>query len=71
MVTDKNGKEVYCGDLVHYISDSGDFCEGDDKLEWLIVRMRDNGVAGDSVIYLQNGTEYRTAYEYEIEKIED
>lgn len=71
MITDKNGKELYCGDLVRYNSDSEGFCEGDDKLTWVIVRMRDNGVAGDSEIYIKNGWEVRTAYSYEVEKIED
>lgn len=71
MVTDKNGKELYCGDLVHYNTDSEGFCEGDDKLTWVIIKMRDNGVAGDSEIYIKSGWEERTAYSYEIEKIED
>ena len=71
MITDKNGKELYCGNLVRYNSDSEGFCEGDDKLTWVIVRMRDNGVAGDSEIYIENGWEVRTAYSYEVEKIED
>lgn len=71
MITDKNGKELYCGDLVRYNSDSEGFCEGDDKLTWVIVRMRDNGVAGDSEIYIKNGWEVRKAYSYEVEKIED
>lgn len=71
MVTDKNGKELYCGDLVRYNSDSEGFCEGDNELTWVIFRMRDNGVAGDSEIYIKNGWEERTAYCYEVEKIED
>lgn len=41
------------------------------ELTWVIVRMRDNGVAGDSEIYIKNGWEVRTAYSYEVEKIED
>lgn len=53
MITDKNGKELYCGDLVRYNSDSEGFCEG------------------DSEIYIKNGWEVRTAYSYEVEKIED
>lgn len=70
MVTDKNGKELYCGDLVRCNSDSERFCEGDNELTWVIFRMRNNGVAGDSEIYIKNGWEERTAYSYEIEKIE-
>jgi len=57
MVTDKNGTEVYC--------------EGDNELTWVIIRMRDNDVAGDSEIYIQSGWEKRLAYSYDIEKIED
>ena len=71
MVTDKNGKELYCGDSVRYNSDSESFCEGDNELTWVIFRMRDNGVAGDSEIYIKNGWEERTTYSYEVEKIED
>ena len=71
MVTDKNGKELYCGDLVRINSDSEGFCEGDNELTWVIIRMRDNGVAGVSEIYIKSGWENRLAYSYDIEKIED
>lgn len=71
MVTDKNGKELYCGDLVRYNSDFEGFCEGDDKLTWVVIRMRDNSSDWDSEIYIKSGWEERTAYPYELEKIED
>ena len=57
--------------MVRYNSDSEGFCEGDNELTWVIIRMRDNDVAGDSEIYIQSGWEKRLAYSYDIEKIED
>ena len=67
MVTDKNGNEVYCGDLVRYNSDSESFCEGDNELTWVIIGMRE----WEGEFYIKSGLEERTAYSYEIEKIED
>lgn len=67
MVTDKNGKELYCGDLVRYNSDSEVFCEGDDKLIWVIIGMKEF----EDEFFLKSGRDERTAYSYEIEKIED
>ena len=70
MVTDKNGKELYCGDFVRINSDNAGFCEGDNEVMWVITKMRDKGVAGDSEIYIQSGWKSRLAYSDDIEKIE-